>query len=218
MNHPGVSYVADIVAGENVTRFGHQFMLCDKTDETCGDVHIVDWHGLWLNVKVEARKPRLYLGDEDLVNAAGLGVSTLPHPRVAIVPGSIYDVVQWGKDNWQHLCSILEDTVSASILQLDDGHCGFLGFGTNLCDNENIRTMAAIVSLCDLLICQDNEYAHIAAAVDTPYVVMYGKGDPGAKSYAGANCSSLKRGEDVNDILLEDVINAIVDLCGIEGK
>lgn len=218
LNHPAVSYVADIVAGENVTRFGHQFMLCDKTDEACGDMHIVNWHGLWLNVKVKNRKPKLYLGDEDLVSAAGLGVSALPHPRVAIAPGSCYDPVQWSKDNWQQLCGILKNTVSASIIQLESGHCGFLGFGSDLCDFENIRTKSAVLSLCDLLVCQDNEFAHMAAAVDIPYVVMYGKSQPNAKSYADAEGLALKRGEDVNEILLEDVINAIVDLCGIEGK
>ncbi len=96
------------------------------------------------------------------------------------------------------LCEILEDKTKAGIIQMGEDGEEFFGFGKNLISRTDRRETAAIMSRCDLVVCEDNGYGSLASAVETPCIVI----------------GSDEFGCETDEISLAMVIDSIVRLCG----
>ena len=102
----------------------------------------------------------------------------------------------------------------------------------NLCGATTLKQLAAIIDNCNVFIGNDSAPMHIAAAVKTPVVSLFGPTDPKEKAplnykhiylYAGLNCSpcyhdgkypDCKTQECLRKILPEDVLDAIQKILG----
>ena len=137
---------------------------------------------------------RICLSSLDFIRILKFNLSGVSHPRIAIAAGS----EKWGRDNWVSLCGILEEKTNAGIIQLGKDGEEFFGFGKNIIARTDIRESAAVISRCDLVVCEDNEYGALASAVETPCIVI---------GSDGFDCET-------EDISLAMVIDSIVQLCG----
>lgn len=83
----------------------------------------------------------------------------------------------------------------------------------------NLRELAAVISQLDLLLCNDTGVMHLAAAVGTPLVAIFGPTDPGDWKPIGEGFVAL-RGEDkrCDSVGVEDVIREVDKLLKRGGK
>ncbi len=114
--------------------------------------------------------------------------SSPPAPHVVICPASRWETKNWPADRFaatarhlvdRHRASITllgapEDVpVCATIAASQDGRC------RNLAGQTSITGMGSILKTADLLISNDSGPVHMAAAIGTPTVVIFGPTDPG---------------------------------------
>ena len=137
---------------------------------------------------------RICLSSLDFIRILKFNLSGVSHPRVAVAASG----EKWGRDNWMSLARILEEKTNAGIIQLGKEGEEFFGFGKNIIARCDIRESAAVISRCDLIVCEDNEYGALASAVETPCIVIGSDGFD----------------RETKEISLAMVIDSIVQLCG----
>jgi heptosyltransferase-2 len=76
-----------------------------------------------------------------------------------------------------------------------------------------LRTLAAIISQCDLLICNDTGIMHLGASVGLPLVAIFGPTDPVEWKPVGENVVAI-RGDDetVDSVTVESVLEGVLEL------
>lgn len=220
-NHASVNRVLNAVP-YGYDRFDIHYRLSGDTFEHGPSIDMIDRYARKLGVVLTDKRPQINLDSCDFVQVLRFEISKLPHPRVVIAPGSSCGTKMWEVDKWKQLCAILEDKIDAKLIQLGDQGESFFGFGLDLSGRVSAREAATIISRCDLLISIDNGYAHLAAAVQTPRVVLFGQDQPvEMNSEAGlavvvaeSRTESEKTVGSMEGISLASVINGIVDVCG----
>ncbi len=142
--------------------------------------------------KVEANlSPRVYLRDEDRREAEdwlkGRGILD-GRPLIAMNPGATYGMAKcWQADRFGDLGERLSRKWKASILlfgqeeersvgkkvldQAKDGAVDLIG-------KTGLLQLAALLERCDVLVTNDTGTMHIAAAVGTSVVAIFGSTDP----------------------------------------
>ena len=165
-------------------------LLTDKIDfpENVKEQHLVNTYKRLLGplgVPVSETRPRLFLKDKELEEARGLlkklGVS--PKTRlVGINPGAAYGSAKcWLPERFR--------AVTEKLLKLDDVQIIYFGDAAtaplvkeicqglpvlNLAGLTTLRELASLIKLCSVLLTNDSGPMHIAAAVGTPLVALFG--------------------------------------------
>jgi lipopolysaccharide heptosyltransferase I len=138
----------------------------------------------------------LYVGPEtyrrmiqrltDILPPRGGSGAGMGSPRIALFPGGRWDKKRWPADGFTRLGLHLNRELNARIILLGSGQEGRLiqSVGDGLKDaaaltDLNLREMAALLSEMDLVITNDSGPMHIASAVGTPVVALFGPTDPG---------------------------------------
>jgi heptosyltransferase-2 len=135
--------------------------------------------------------PRVFLREEDRKWADGMleNLGLLDgRPLIAMNPGATYGLAKcWYPDrfgelgkrlvrNWKSSILLFgkegERTISREIL----GH--FQGSGIDLTGKTNLLQLAALLERCRVLVTNDTGTMHVAAAVGTPVVALFGSTDP----------------------------------------
>lgn len=114
------------------------------------------------------------------------GIS-LEQPIIAIHPGSGSWVKHWSEKNWAFVADTLADQLDAAIVFTGGDHelplvrqilaemkhraCVMVG-------DTGIGTLAALYNRAQLVLGPDSGPLHLAVAVDTPTVTLYGPADP----------------------------------------
>ena len=101
---------------------------------------------------------------------------------VGIHPGGNWEYKLWDAENYAHLASVLCQEQKGSILLfagpnergLQKQVSGLMDVPPILVETENLRHLAALISTCDVYIGNDTGPMHIASAVDTPVVALFG--------------------------------------------
>jgi ADP-heptose:LPS heptosyltransferase len=150
-----------------------------------------------LGIRLELHAPSYEPGPEarhradSIIRGAGVGDGRL---LIALAPGSGYATTNgdgpgpaaWDPQRYALLANQLAVRHSAGILFLGSRadqpiiQESLLDLGTSAVDlsgEDDIRIIAAVVSRCDLLVGGDTPLLHIAAAVGTPAVGLYGPTD-----------------------------------------
>lgn len=161
------------------------------------------------------RAAKVYPSSAD--RAAGQGFSsTLSEPLIAIHPGSGSDAKNWPPDRWQALAeNILVRFPTATLIvfggEADRPALGvlrriLLSDRVKFAQDLPLTTVAAIAERCALYIGHDSGISHIAAAVETPALLLFGPTDPRVWAPANRNVRILRSAtKQMNDLSLDEV-------------
>lgn len=145
--------------------------------------------------------PRLRIS-EGAREAALARLESLPHPRVALIPGAARGPAKrWPAEHFSELGRRLARERACGIAlfggpddsELCDGIREQIGDNAvNLAGRTSLKEWAALLACCDLVICNDSGGMHLAAAVGTPLVAIYGLTDPAKTGPLGSRCEIIR--------------------------
>ena len=129
--------------------------------------------------------PHLQLTEEEQTAAyqflveAGRGSERL---LIGIHPGGNWAYKLWDAKNYAHVANALAKKLNASVLlfagpderELQAQVANMMEVPPILVKTDNLRQLSALISMCDVYIGNDTGPMHIAAAVDTPVVALFG--------------------------------------------
>lgn len=133
---------------------------------------------------------------------------------------------RWPVGRFGQLAQMLHDSKVAQVLlfggpgeeQLVEHLCKYIQFDPIKIPPTSLRRLAAFFTCCDALVCNDTGVMHLAAAVGTPLVAIFGPTDPAEWKPPGkrfvALRDSTRKATDAIDV--EQVYKALVDL--LPGK
>lgn len=138
---------------------------------------------LGISVKKEFSRPRLYPRSED-INAIDAIVTVRPeNTMIALAPGSTWATKRWGVQRFADLAqAILNSGMDVVIVggpedrELGQHIAAILpsGRAMNLCGNLSFLESAELLRRCAALVTNDTAVMHIAAAMGTPCVAIFG--------------------------------------------
>ncbi len=114
------------------------------------------------------------------------GIATR-RPLIAIQPFSLWPYKEWSEDNFAACIDQLQANLDAAVVlcgtkaehpRAERLQARCRGRVHNLAGTTSLGTYAALLEQCDLLISVDSAGPHIAAAVATPTVTIYGPSSP----------------------------------------
>jgi lipopolysaccharide heptosyltransferase II len=112
---------------------------------------------------------------------------TAGHPRIAVMPCSRWITKNWPVERFAEVCLKLQEQRQASFYifgaREDREPCAViaraLGFAAdNLCGQTDLPLMGGYLAKMDLALCVDSGPMHMAAALGTPVVAVFGSTDP----------------------------------------
>ncbi|MEO8897520.1 MAG: glycosyltransferase family 9 protein [Candidatus Dormibacter sp.] len=117
---------------------------------------------------------------------------------VAIAPGSGFSdssVVAWSPERYAHLANRLASRHGAGVILVGDERdrdvaaamrVDLASQTLDFCGELNLATTAAVIARCDLLVAADTPLLHVAAAVGTPSVGLFGPTSGRSRAPAGS--------------------------------
>lgn len=132
--------------------------------------------------------PRVDLREEALAFARDVfdrhGLST--HPAIGLHPGTsrFGEYKRWPAERFRQVAGLLGERSYRVLVTWGPGERGLaerVAAGTDAVvspETESVAELAALLSLCDGFVAADSGPAALAAAVDTPPVVIFGPKDP----------------------------------------
>jgi ADP-heptose:LPS heptosyltransferase len=117
---------------------------------------------------------------------------------------------QWPLDRFVALVAALRGA-GVSTVEIG-GHAPKLGTDRALCQGVHYRQTAAILAACDIFVGNDSGSFHLAAAVGTPQIVMFGPIKAAARAY-----SSTTGYDDMDKITHEEIAAKCGDLLEQKG-
>lgn len=171
---------------------GRGFLLTDKIPlpKNVHEQHLVETYKMLLGplgIPVSKTKPRLYLTEKELSDARTLlkqlGI-THEHALVGINPGAAYGSAKcWLPERFREVTKRLLKLDNVKIVYFGDQAsmplvkeiCQDLPSPViNLAGLTSLRELASLIKLCKVLLTNDSGPMHIAAAVGTPLVALFG--------------------------------------------
>jgi heptosyltransferase-2 len=160
---------------------GGSFLLTDALPaRPDADHKVVDWLRLLepLGGSREGHHPLLKVSRSE-ANAAATRLKSLgllQRPLIAIHPGARQPVRRWALENFADVARHAVNALGADVVVLGDKS----GYGDVLSGDRihlvlgDLREMMAVLSHCDLLVCNDSGPMHVAAALGVPVVALFG--------------------------------------------
>ncbi len=151
-------------------------------------------------------------------------LQSLSPPVIAFHPGSGSPTKNWPVARWQRLAAMLLETKRANSLLVvggeadDEALSAFKRADTPLVHFGEclpLPLLAAILQRCSLFVGHDSGISHIAAAVNTPAVLLFGPTDPTVWAPANQRTQVVRpSSHQLDELSLEDVIAAIAAANG----
>src|ERR1700677_1252972 len=151
--------------------------------------HLVDDFATSCGITLTDRQPRLFPSAE-LIKATratyGLNEEVLQgRPLIGINGGHTWPVREWDAEKWQAVVDLLHAEYNAVILQfglnlgpgIPDPYDQIRGV-QSLVGRLNSEELVALVAACNLIVSIDSGPVHIAGAVGTPVVGLFGALNP----------------------------------------
>jgi len=123
-------------------------------------------------------------------------------PLVAIAPSSFAPSRRWPVERFALLADRLAQDFGAKIVLLgsvSDAHVAFGMSGLmktppiSLVGKTSLLSLSAVLKRMTLLIANDSGVAHLACALGTPYLVLFGAGDPSVTGPWGGRAKLIKK-------------------------
>ena len=127
------------------------------------------------------------------------------HPLIAIHPGSPIALKRWLPERYSELADWLIAQKRAQILFVGvkdeipittEIQARMRGESINIAGKTTLTQLASILHTCNVFIGNDSGPMHLAAAVGTQTVGLYGPGDPTRFGPAGTKCQTIQRKSD----------------------
>jgi len=204
---------------------GGGFLLTDAVDAPAADQHKVDdWMALIDPLKATAPgkapstpDPVLDVTDAERDEARSLLESYEIGPDdllIGVHPGGSHAAKRWSVDNFAEVARTLAERHGAKVVVFVDpeGTGSTMQLGQNAAlVRTSIREMMALLTHCDMLLCNDSGPMHVAAALGVPVVAVFKTGDPKAYGPRGLNHAVVGSGAawgSTTDVDVEDVLDA----------
>jgi len=130
-----------------------------------------------LRIKIKDRIPRLYIQKDEMDKINIIPERSKDKLRVAISTGAKWKSRQWGVEKFRELAEYLMNKYDAEIIELGKD-CRTIGLGINLINKTSVREAAIILKRCKLFIGNDSGLVHLALAVGTPAIGLFGPLNP----------------------------------------
>jgi ADP-heptose:LPS heptosyltransferase len=104
-------------------------------------------------------------------------LAELPRPWVAIAPGASWANKRWPADHWAALTASLRRQ-GLTVIELGCNDTAVPGVSISLMNQTTPAEAAAVLAACDAAITCDSGLMHLALAVTTPTVALFGPTDP----------------------------------------
>lgn len=127
------------------------------------------------------------------------------YPLIAIHPGSPIPLKRWQPDHYAELADWLITQKRAQIMFVgvqdeipivDQIQDLMEGKSTNIAGKTTLVQLASVLQVCSVFIGNDSGPMHLAAAVDTPTIGLYGPGDPERFGPVGDKCQTIRKKPD----------------------
>ena len=127
------------------------------------------------------------------------------HPLIAIHPGSPIALKRWLPERYSELADWLIAQKRAQILFVGvkdeipittEIQARMRGESINIAGKTTLTQLASILHTCNVFIGNDSGPMHLAAAVGTQTIGLYGPGDPTRFGPAGTKCQTIQRKSD----------------------
>jgi ADP-heptose:LPS heptosyltransferase len=125
-------------------------------------------------VPVPADRPRLELIGRALPDSIARPAG--PGPLVAVSPGASWPIKRWPMAHWRDLCAALRER-GVRVVELGHGD-DCIGGIPSLMNRTTVQEAACVLRRADLFIGCDSGLMHLALAVDTPVLALFGPTDP----------------------------------------
>ena len=137
--------------------------------------------------------PQPYLAAEG-AGRADEWLSGLPHPRIALNVGASRAYKRWPVERWASVAGALAVSGRGLVFVGDENDArvvsrivpGLTGRFVDLAGRTTLRELASVTAACDLLVTADTGPMHLAVAVGTPVVALFGATDPARHGPYGA--------------------------------
>jgi ADP-heptose:LPS heptosyltransferase len=140
--------------------------------------HLIDimHDAVGINVQNRTYKPEIYLTQKEL-NYHRWWLQRLPRPMVAVAPSGKITTKILNKfyefEKWQKLAALLRNA-NITVIQVGDKREGPLLKGARNYRNLGYRKTASVLKRCDAVITHIGGIMHLATAVGTPCITIYG--------------------------------------------
>jgi ADP-heptose:LPS heptosyltransferase len=183
-NNPDVTacYNARTIMKKNPSLYKRVIPLSEYTYADFRNVHSVKhlidrmYDLVGIDVKNRIYKPRIYLTQKEL-NYRKWRIERLLKPLVAVAPsGKLATKIPnkfYAIEKWQKLAALLKNA-NITIIQVGDKREGPLLEGAKDWRNLGYRKTASVLRHCDVLISHDGGIMHLATAVNTPCIIIFG--------------------------------------------
>ncbi|MBE3101719.1 MAG: glycosyltransferase family 9 protein [Firmicutes bacterium] len=144
-------------------------------------LHIIDAFGINAHLKLIDKKPYIYLGKEHLKEAKRFRDTCGIHKHdlaIAIHMGPTWPERMWFKERYIEVAEYFKRHYNAKFIELSQFEGMGMGIGIDITGKTSIHQTAAILKGCKLLLCVDSFVLHLASAVDTPTVALFGCTNP----------------------------------------
>ena len=190
-------------------------------------VHIID-HFLkcldLLGIPHSNKIPKIFLKDEDVLFGESFLKDRIVHPNkmlVAVHPGSGSRQKCWSLDRYVELILWLNEEMDAQILIIsgpaDTEIVEDLRVKVKdkfiLADQLPLPFLAAIIKRCNLFVGNDSGITHLAAAVETPAIAIFGSSDPSMWGPRGERVKILFKKSACSPCSFDTRRNCITQTC-----
>ena len=141
------------------------------------------------------------------------------HPLIAIHPGSPIALKRWLPERYAELADWLIAQKRAQILFvgvedeipiITEIQARMRGESISIAGKTTLTQLASILHTCNVFIGNDSGPMHLAAAVGTQTIGLYGPGDPTRFGPAGERCQTIRRESGcMSEIQVADVIQTL---------
>jgi heptosyltransferase II len=177
---------------------GHwrRILLTDPMEPSENRLHQVESYKqllLPLGIPMSESAPRLYVSEKEVAESKELLFQRgyrAGQPLIGINPGAAYGTAKcWPPERFRALAlRLLQDPAFYVVFFGEDKTAslvkeicrGLPDRAINLAGVTNLRELACLIKDCDVLVTNDSGPMHIAAALDTPVVALFGSTDDAA--------------------------------------
>ena len=132
-------------------------------------------------------------------------IASTAEPRVALIPGAARGPAkQWPREHFIELgrrlveknrCGIIVLGITREAVLCQEVAQGIGPTALNLAGQTGLAEWIAILKMCHLVVANDSGGMHLAAAVGTPVIALYGMTDPSKTGPLGKHCRVLQNSD-----------------------